>query len=233
VLREVGWFGARGERVATSAGPDPPHENVAGRDFFQVHTERKAPRRFVTAPHYAIDEGMWSIVVSIRLENPDGSFAGVAAGTLDPGDFAELYRSLDLGPRVHATLFRRDGIVLAHAPGEVSVLGRSAAESTLFRIHVPRGQIGSFEAAGPLDAIERIGSFAAIGDKAYGTVVAVGMDRARVGRIPRRAGPGLARARPRARPPHRRQPLHRRRAETTGAPAGGAPRRRAAPARRH
>jgi hypothetical protein len=113
-LAEIGWFDDNGERVASSERLDPIRASAAGEIFFNVLRSEDAQDLYISSP--AQIGGAWRIGLYLRLENLDGRFAGVAGGTIDPEEFSRVYRSLDLGPGVSATLLRYDGTVLAHTP---------------------------------------------------------------------------------------------------------------------
>ncbi|MEX0759817.1 MAG: hypothetical protein WD100_09570, partial [Tistlia sp.] len=156
ILRDVGWYDAYGELVATSRTLDPPRISVAREETFLGPRAQATQALHVSPPRRASAEAPWRIDVSLRLEGPDGAFAGIAAGTLDPGEFARVYRSLDMGPGGRTTLYRHDGIVLARAPHLAPPLAASGADSALFREHLPRAPFGTYHAPAPFDGTEEI-----------------------------------------------------------------------------
>jgi signal transduction histidine kinase len=178
ILREVGWFDAYGERVATSRQLDPPRISVAEDELFLALRDSRTRDLHVSAPVLAANGAAWEIGVSLRLENLDGSFAGVAAGTIDPEEFAKLYRALDLGPGMSATLLRRDGVVLAHAPDASGVLGRSVAGTALFHEHLARAPSGTYHGGDVFERTAQIASYASIPGSDAGFVISVGVSRA-------------------------------------------------------
>jgi hypothetical protein len=94
MLREIGWYDQYGDRVASSESPNPPRTSVADADFFRAVRYDGARGLHVSAPQLVTSNG-WQITVALRLENLDGSFAGVAVGTVDPEYFARVYRTVD------------------------------------------------------------------------------------------------------------------------------------------
>jgi signal transduction histidine kinase/ActR/RegA family two-component response regulator len=175
VLAEVGWFDANGERVATSQQIDPPSSSVADQEFFRVHRDRPITGVHVSVPARLADGG-WRIYFSRRIENLDGSFAGVVAGTVDPAEFASAYRALELGPGHSVTLLRRDGIVLARSP-DGGLIGRELSDDPVFRIHMPQAGSGTYHANGDAGA-GRIGSYALVPRMAERLLVDVAVSRA-------------------------------------------------------
>ncbi|MBL8699036.1 MAG: hypothetical protein JNK67_11725 [Alphaproteobacteria bacterium] len=163
LLEELGWFDSYGTRVATSQQIDPPPVSAAQREFFRVPADAGiGDVVHVSRPTKAPVGGGTLIDFSRRLENLDGSFAGVAHGTLDPRRFVEVYAALDLGPGREITLLRRDGVVLARAP----VAGASP-DQPIDRGLVPRaartgGTAETYHEVSPLRGVQVIGSFAVV-----------------------------------------------------------------------
>ncbi|MFC3228876.1 ATP-binding protein [Marinibaculum pumilum] len=182
ILREIGWFDLHGERVASSADIDPQHDSIAREDLFQVPRSTSPEALYISAPQRVPAAGAgpdaWQIGVSWRLEDLDGSFAGVAVGMLDPEAFARVYRALDLGPGVTATLLSGDGVVLAHAPDAADRLGRSTAGAEPFVSRLSQSPAGTFHAPDPFDGSARIAGYATVDGFGDGLLVSVGMPRA-------------------------------------------------------
>ena len=147
--------------VVDNAGEPLAHSiNLADRDFFDVHRQRSDAGLYVSAPRRAreINPGKLVIVLSRRVNHPDGSFAGVVVGTLRVDYFRDLFASVDIGPRGAVALFRTDGAVLARKPFDDSVLGRSLPQGKGMA-QFAAAQSGMFHAEGVLDGIPRVVSF--------------------------------------------------------------------------
>lgn len=167
ILSELGWFDRYGERVASSWAFDPPQTSVAERTLFRVARDGVGGRLYVSVPRSLPDmapdmanDRLW-ISVSQRVENLDGSFAGVAIGTIDPAAFYRLFDSVELGPGYSISLLRRDGIVLAHAPDETAV-GRNWSEVERQQVHPQVGAGGTRRTEAGLDDGAHIASLAVV-----------------------------------------------------------------------
>jgi signal transduction histidine kinase len=180
VLREVGWFDAYGERVATSEQVAPPRTSIARQEVFVSPRSAGAPALHVSVPQRLSMDAPWQIAASLRLTELDGSFAGVAVGTVDPEEFAKVYRTLDLGPGMTATLFRRDGAVLAQAPDAMDLIGSSLGETELFRGHLLRSASGTYHGRNQLNGTVQIASYASVVGVSDGLVVNVSVPRGQV-----------------------------------------------------
>lgn len=105
--------------VIVDSDLDPPREvNLAARDYFKVHQENGAVGDFVSKPLFAVlDHGQPSIVVSRRMNDADGTFAGVLVVGIRLLMEAELLNSLGLGQLGHIMLVSRDGIIYLESQG--------------------------------------------------------------------------------------------------------------------
>lgn len=177
-LIELELFNAYGERIATSQHFSPSRTSVAGTELFRGPRETPGDDLHVSVPVRSGVDDSWRVHVSLRLENLDGSFAGVAVGTLDPITFAEVYQSLELGPGLAVTLFRSDGIVLASAKAADIRLGTSEADGPLFKVHLPKAKTGSYHTMEIADETARIGSYTHVDGPGRPLVVDVSVARA-------------------------------------------------------
>lgn len=112
LLHQVGIIDAQGI-FRLSNLPQTPAVNLADREHFKVHVARASDELFVSQPMLGRVSNKWTIQLTRRISQPDGSFAGVAVVSLDAGYFASFYASLDLGQQGNAMLLGRDGRVLA------------------------------------------------------------------------------------------------------------------------
>jgi PAS domain S-box-containing protein len=175
-LRAIGWVDADGNRTVSSLFLDPPPLNIVEQEHFTAQRDGVAHGVYVAAPIRSKLTGDWIINVSLRLETPDGRFAGIATAVVDPNYFASVYRTIEMGPSRIAVLFRGDGTILAREPELTTRLGRSAAASTWFREQVPRATAGTYHGVNLFDGSERILSFAKVAGGAQ--VVSVSVLRA-------------------------------------------------------
>jgi PAS domain S-box-containing protein len=176
VLRDVGIVDADGDVTAMSSSLEPPPLNVGDQEHFIRQRDTATRGIYVAAPVKSSLNGVWVIKVSLRLEDADGRFAGIATGMVDPNYFASVYRSIELGPSRIAALYREDGIVLSREPELEQRLGKSVASASWFRERVPQTMVGTFHGRNLFDGSERIMSFARVPGR--GMLVSVSILRA-------------------------------------------------------
>jgi|GEM_PF-1299977 len=119
------WTDAAGDRIATSFTPDPPPVNLAYRDHFQQPRLNReyAARPYIGAPVYAEALKSWILAITLRLEDADGAFLGVAGGTVDPAYLSAVYARAGMGASGVVRLVRGDGVLLTQHPYDVTSLG--------------------------------------------------------------------------------------------------------------
>jgi diguanylate cyclase (GGDEF)-like protein len=165
---------AAGNGVLDSRSVPPPKVNVSDRDYFLVQQQQKGAGLYLSKPFVprVDNSGQPSIALSLRLEDPDGHFAGIVAGTLRLNYFHQLFEGSILGDHGTLTLLRTDGTVLMRRPYRQGDIGSTLAGGHSFPPLVQSDQ-GTYVDVAVLDHMERLYSFRRIGK--YPLVVVVGL----------------------------------------------------------
>ncbi len=158
----IGWTDATGELQAYSYDQRPAHLNIADTPHFLAQLKHPQDGLFVSPPFRSERTGQWLIAASRRLNNADGSFAGVVTAPLDLAYFGNTFRAVDLGPAGAVMLFHRTGVLLAREPVVEGFIGRSFAKGPLFTSHIERSASGAFELTGFERGAPRIAGYAAV-----------------------------------------------------------------------
>jgi diguanylate cyclase (GGDEF)-like protein len=98
---------------SSSYGRNAVGIDVSDRAHFQVHAESKDDTLYISEPIRLRSTGQNTIILSRRISNPDGSFAGVITASFDIDQLVRLYQSINLGKNGIISLIGRDGIVRA------------------------------------------------------------------------------------------------------------------------
>jgi diguanylate cyclase (GGDEF)-like protein len=141
----------------------PPAVNYVQRDFFQVHRQRSDTGLYISRPWIA-STGEHLIGLSRRIDNTDGSFAGVVAGTMRLGYFHDLFRKVRLGKDDSLTLMRTDGTVLMRSPFSIEQIGADFSSSTIFQMF-PKSPDGWYESVAVSDGIKRLFAYHQVGEQ--------------------------------------------------------------------
>lgn len=83
--------------VVLSSHPFTPM-NLSDREHIRVHMRGDTGQLYVSQPVLGRVSGKWSLQLTRRINNPDGTFKGVVVVSMDPEYFIRLYREIDVGP---------------------------------------------------------------------------------------------------------------------------------------
>ncbi len=105
-----------GLTVETNLGADPYRTNLSDREHIRVHLENNIDGLFIGKPVIGRVSKLWSIQLTRRVNNPDGSLRGILVASVDPFYFSrfweELLRSEESGMlQASVTLYGLDGVV--------------------------------------------------------------------------------------------------------------------------
>jgi signal transduction histidine kinase/ActR/RegA family two-component response regulator len=115
---------AEGNQLVRSRGFASPNHNVADRSYFRVQRDNPHAGLFMSELLTTRSEGRGAVVLSRRLDDDAGQFAGVVVATVDLDDLNRLYRAVDAGPGSHIALLREDGTLLVRNPPAPDAIGR-------------------------------------------------------------------------------------------------------------
>ncbi len=170
---------ADGKTMQSTFGPPAPSTvRVDDRPYFTAQRDDASLGLYIDSPIMGRRTQLLSIPMSRRISGPDGKFGGAIAAFADPRAMAQVYAGVDVGPGGAIALIRRDGIMLARFPYRVEFIGRSVADTPLFREHLPRSPAGVTTGAQTLDRVPRYFGYRAL--DAFPVIVFVGIERSRI-----------------------------------------------------
>ncbi len=105
-------YDAKGAWLANSSGIIPAKANNSDREYFIYHREHSDLGPHVGMAIKSRSTGDWVLPVSRRINNPDGSFAGVALATVYFDHFLKLYNSIDIGSNGVINLISADARII-------------------------------------------------------------------------------------------------------------------------
>jgi len=143
----IAVYDAKGRLTADASTLDPPTENRADEEFFQVHRDNPDAGLYISRP--TLHRGAYSIVLSRRVSGDDGSFQGVVAGSIRFTYFHELFGRLQLGEGDAISVLRRDHTIIMRRPFDLDVIGKRLTQQ-------PRFEGGQFSGISPVDGIARL-----------------------------------------------------------------------------
>ena len=146
-------FDAEGRLTVDASSLDPLPENRSDEEYFRVHRDNPDAGLFISRP--MLHRGAYAIVLSRRISGADGSFLGVAAGSIRFSYFHELFERLSLDPDETITVLRRDRTIIMRKPFDLDIIGKNLAERPTWNpANLPNG--GAYAGQGPVDSIPRL-----------------------------------------------------------------------------
>ena len=168
----VSMADARGDVVASTRANPPPNFNVAEIDTFSAHRAADSGRMMIGKPGFSRRSGQPLIVLSRRINRPDGSFAGVAAIHMSPFKFTDFTDQAEFGPADLISVIGLDGVTRARRTGPDSSFGEDLSGKLVMRMQM-RHPNGTYLGPSVLDGIVRYFSHRRLSD--YGIFVTVGI----------------------------------------------------------
>ncbi|MGF6776009.1 diguanylate cyclase (GGDEF)-like protein [Paraburkholderia sp. GAS334] len=146
---------AAGNVIIDSQAVPPRGLNISGRDYFRVHRDSANVGLYISKPFVPPFSGeSASIALSRRLSNPDGSFAGVVAGTMRLSYFRRLFEGMNLGEGGSMALMLADGTMLMRRPFDEKIIGRNL-QGTANYTRFTQSPSGDFFGTAAIDGVPR------------------------------------------------------------------------------
>ena len=154
-----------GSLLESSDGSASVAGSYATREGFQAHAASATLGLFISKPFRDGPDGPWSLAFSRRLNDPDGSFAGIVTGTLRLSYMQDAYGRMQLGKDALMTLYNIDGTLLAREPRADSKLGTVVLNAeTIARVNGNQSDPDdTFEATSPIDGVTRVFGYRRVG----------------------------------------------------------------------
>jgi len=149
--------------IVYGVGVDPENiKNIADRDYFTQPRNNLNSTLFVSKPVLGRINGKWNIVFSRRINQHDGSFAGIAFATITLEQLSKNLAELDVGR--HGTVVLLDdnfGFVVGHPAmlNKIATIGQSRPSKALVEQVKAGHTAGTYRAIAGVAQIERTVSF--------------------------------------------------------------------------
>jgi two-component system, LuxR family, sensor kinase FixL len=173
---------ANGDLIATSR-PGARPLNVANSEAFRVHVSRDNGQLFVSPPLPGAAFGRDVVLLTRRLNYPDGAFAGVVSLIITTDQFTAFYRDARIGPNDVMSVVGLDGVVRALRVGRATSSGEDARGGQALR-EQGTARSGTYRGPSRRDGVIRFVSHRRLAD--YPLFVAYGVPEAEVLAAPNR-----------------------------------------------
>lgn len=163
---------ANGAMLEDSGATTPGRISFADRDWFDDLKRTPGTDLHVAFSSSTRISNQRSIILSRRIERPDGSFAGAVAGAIFLDYFHDLFGRIRLGPGDVVVLMTTGGTVLSRQPARDGDIGREIPRAeVLWR--VKQSPTGSFENDSAVDGVRRLYAYHQVGE--YPLIMQVGL----------------------------------------------------------
>ncbi len=178
VLQGLFLFDADGRWLINSLPTPSPILNNADREYFAFHRQHSDKGAHIGQPVRSRSSGAWVIPVSRRLDNPDGSFAGVALATVKIEFFRAFYDSFGIGAHGTILMATDQGRFVLRRPFNEKDIGADLSGGPLFRLWQEKGETGSAILTANIDKVERLYSYRHL--RHYPLLIAVALSKEEV-----------------------------------------------------
>jgi signal transduction histidine kinase len=193
ILVQLSLIDAQGRFVASNLDPDGHKTgpvDLSAREHVKVHlAAAPAPQGSAAAGRHAAElyigkavlgkvSQKWTIQLSRRIEDANGTLRGVVVASLDPSYFEDVYRRVSLGQQGGLSLIGADlGIRARVIGGRSSGMGTSTSPTGAFAQAAVVGE-GHFTAPSTVDGVTRILAFRRVADYPLYLAVTTSQDEA-------------------------------------------------------
>jgi PAS domain S-box-containing protein len=115
---------AQGIQRHRSRGSSPPNLDVSDRSYFIAQRDGAAKGLFMSEPLVTRSEKRAAVILSRRLDDERGGFAGVVTAIVDLEDLKQFYGAVNLGGGSAIQLLREDGTLLVRNPPTPDAVGQ-------------------------------------------------------------------------------------------------------------
>jgi PAS domain S-box-containing protein len=123
-VRNVNIIDAQGNTLHRSRPVAAPNYNASDRSYFIAQRDNPALGMFISEPLTTRTEGRTAVILSRRLDDEQGHFAGVVIANVDLEDLNQFYRAVDVGMGGAIQLLRDDGTLIVRIPRSADAVGR-------------------------------------------------------------------------------------------------------------
>ncbi|EEA00788.1 diguanylate cyclase [Burkholderia sp. H160] len=167
---------AEGEVVAAQNGAATTTVRLDDREYFQVHLRNPAVGLYFSHPFMSrLRSGKLSIALTRRIDDAQGSFAGIALLAIRIEYFQHLLDRIGTGAQGSVFIVMTDGTLLARKPLGVPEIGLNIAKSPNFQeMHLHES--GTFVSIAAVDGVRRMFTYARVPGTPLIVVVAPAID---------------------------------------------------------
>lgn len=150
---------------------------VTDRKYYEYLSSHLTEKPYISGASISKTTGKWVIHMVRRLNNPNGSFAGLIIASISIEDtFSEMFQHVNIGKNTLITLRDRNHYYIARMPFNPEGFGKPIPPTAISRMFLEQGLTsGSVKFTSPVDGETRYGSFMKLKDYDIYAIVAFTM----------------------------------------------------------
>ena len=157
-IHEMGIVDSKGDAIAKSLKPNPHGLNYAEREYFHYHLTHTDRGPFLGARIQSKIDGTYSVTVTRRINNPDGSFGGLAVTSVSLDFFQQLFNRVQARSGGVISIIADDDTILARSPA-VGMDVKESPDLGWVRRQSSGQDAGSLAYVSGIDGVPRRGSY--------------------------------------------------------------------------
>ncbi len=109
--------------------------DISDREHFKVQVNNTKDTLFISKPVVGRASRKWSVQLTRRYLNKDGTFGGIVVASMDPAYFTSFYDQVKLGADTSVAMIGNDGVVRSEGGGAIAqlALGQDLSGTDLFK----------------------------------------------------------------------------------------------------
>ena len=132
-IRMITITDAQGIQRHRSRGSSPLDLDVSDRSYFIAQRDAASAGLFMSEPLISRSDGRAGIILSRRLDEETGAFAGVVAAIVNLQDLEKFYTAVSLGGGTAVQLLRDDGRLLVRDPPDPAAIEKGYPQLAAMR----------------------------------------------------------------------------------------------------
>jgi diguanylate cyclase (GGDEF)-like protein len=168
VATEFGQITANGYLIQTTSGPLAAPIYLGDRKHFIAQLDNPKDELFIGDPVFLRSTGKYSIPVARRLLAPDGRFAGIITGQVDPMFAEQFSQTLKLGRGSNISIRGLDGVLRA----SYGFVKPPVQSTVVMKEALTHAGDGHFWGGGAADGVSRLVTYRTLSD--FPLVIAIG-----------------------------------------------------------
>jgi diguanylate cyclase (GGDEF)-like protein len=176
-LKNIILVGADG-KVLISASGEPGKLEAVLHDVITPQPAHSAVRDYVAKPVREYLGGEWVIPISRPLSSTNGERSGSIVGLVPVSDFSKFYSHIDLGQDSALELVSASGMIYSRFPVAEGAINADFGSSSFFQRELKDRTSGTVILRSAVDGVERLYSYARVGDLPLVVLAGVSVDAA-------------------------------------------------------